>query len=355
MPTKRDDMPTIGKMDVLGFDPGNAYIKWVDAFGNVKRMPSFIGEILDEQQYQEELTKPESVVITYENRRYVIGERAKQLNCPPMFKEGKTNKAHLMVLAVIAQTGFQVQTPVISNLRVLVEDHRSKGWETFKSLLDGQTIKFQYRQDSWSVRVDKVTLIPEGLPPYFWAINNNAFKFPNRSQGIIDFGGGAMTARLISPGGRINWKLSQHKKGLNDLARSIAYRIQQDNGISESLDEAVIMSAMEAGLKYRQAGFTAQNDPSNPFMYTHAGNDYYFHDIYDEERLTWFKALGRYLLKEVWFGEQIGEVLLVGGGAYHAEIMEEMTQGRFFIPKSKEYPDTFAQVINAHVLANPTL
>lgn len=355
MPAKKDDMPTIGKMDVLGFDPGNAYIKWVDAYGNVKRMPSYIGEILDEQQYQEELNKPESVVITYENRRYVIGERAKQLNCPPMFKEGKSNKAHLMVMAVIAHVGFQVQTPTIHNLRVLVEDHRDADWEKFKKLLDGQTIKFEYRQASWSAMIDKVTLIPEGLPPYLWAATNNQFKFPDKSQGVIDFGGGAMTARLISPGGRINWMLSKQKKGINDLARRIAYRLERDNGISESIEESVIMSAMEAGLKYRQAGFTAENDPSNPFVYTHAGNDYYFHDIYDEERLTWFKALGRYLMREVWYGEQLGEVLLIGGGAYHAEIMEEMTGGRFFIPKNKEHPDTFAQVINAYALSNPSL
>lgn len=354
MAVKKDSSVSVGKIKILGFDPGNAYVKWVDVNGKVQRMPSYIGELKDDQQYKEELEKEESVVITYEGKRYVIGERAKQLNCPPMFKAGKQIRAHLMVFAVVAQYGFDVAVPIVENLRVLVEDNMSASWTPFKELLEGNQLKFEYRGDVWSVRFDKVTLVPEGLPPYMWAISNNKLKAPSRSQGIIDFGGGAMTARLISPGGRINWKLGLHRKGVNALAKDIAYRIQRENGISESLDESVVMLAMEAGLKHRREGFELAPG-NNPFLYTHAGKDYYFDTIYDDEKVKWFSDLGNTLLRDVWFGEQIGEVLLVGGGAYHGEIMEEMTNGRFFIPKHDDYPQDFAQVINAYVLSNPVL
>jgi hypothetical protein len=72
----------------VAFDGGNRFIKWVDPKNEVQIIPSCIKEVT-QTEWKRIKPDPQTVLIEVDDKRYVIGRQAQELDGEPVFQHNK--------------------------------------------------------------------------------------------------------------------------------------------------------------------------------------------------------------------------------------------------------------------------
>jgi hypothetical protein len=163
---------------------------------------------------------------------------------------------------------------------------------------------------------------------------NGHWAYPDMPNGVIDIGGGETTCQLISPRGTVNQAKNITQPGMYDLARKVGSRLKP-MGLQYSPDPGAILKSIEEGT----------------YIYKEKGIIYPFRDTFDHEINEWQKTIAKSILAG-WqsSGEEFGQVLIVGGGAYLCNKLAEKFPNRFIVASNNQI-ENFAQMINAYALA----
>jgi len=84
----------------VAFDGGNRFIKWVDPKNEVQIIPSCIKEVT-QTQWKRIKPDPQTVLIEVDDKRYVIGRQAQELDGEPVFQHNKCELAEIIALVGI--------------------------------------------------------------------------------------------------------------------------------------------------------------------------------------------------------------------------------------------------------------
>ena len=114
--------PNIHIRKRVPLDGGNRFIKYFDALGRVKILPSVVKEL---ESWEDAERDEKSVVIAVDGRRYVIGQLAADLGGKPVFEGDKCELAWLLALAAIEPNPGQNQV-LIEIIPVALPDSRNK-------------------------------------------------------------------------------------------------------------------------------------------------------------------------------------------------------------------------------------
>lgn len=299
----------------LAVDAGNRFIKWVDHKGNIQSIPSYTIQLEDCQ----DTPKPSknSVILEFEDERWVVGQLAKELGGQPTFEGNKTALAKLLVLSAIAPIGDSDLPLVVENLRLALPDSRHK--DDIKNLKELENVRTVIRNGvNFTYSIRKVEAIEEGVGSYRYAMANGLYRFLSRPNGIWDIGGGTSQLKLFTPTGVLMQKSTIILPGTFDLANEIAVALVPRLGYSPSL--GLIMDGI-ADTHYL-LGTTGLS----------------FAKEFETARQKWVAGL-RTQINNRWRSElaTFGEVLIVGGSAPLFQEVEKSTQGRFKIAPDHKF------------------
>ena len=170
----------------VAFDGGNRFIKWFDAQGNPRKVPSYVKEF---QQWDRVPTNvdDDSVVIECEGSTFAIGQLAKDLGGVPTFERDKNELARALVL-VAFEPDPGIDQILIEDLAIATPDTgNSAGMSHLKKLERTRTFTRNGRVLTAMVR--KVTPIDEGLTAWRFAYNKGIFEY-QQNNAVLDLGGG---------------------------------------------------------------------------------------------------------------------------------------------------------------------
>lgn len=310
---------------VLPFDGGNRFLKWMDASGRVRAIPSYIKDL---EPWEDAQHDEDSVVIDCEGQRFAVGQVAKDLGGMPTFEGDKCQEAWRLLLAAITPEG-NCNNVHIGKLTIVLPDSRKQ--TAIDSIFQIQGEKEMVRNGRRiTCRVDQIEAIDETVPAFTYAVDKGIFLY-KRTNGILDLGGGTGIGRLFSPNGTIIREADVIVPGSYDLARLIAAAMMPQLG--HTADLSLIMDGIAQG----------------SFLYGTSGIS--FQTIFPKMLDRWLGNIRSHL--KVHWGRwipDIGEVLIVGGSAPLARPIEVDTQGRFKIAVNPDYPN-FSQIISLLGLA----
>jgi hypothetical protein len=308
---------------VLALDPGNAYLKALIPSGQGHTpycVPNYI-YVADNFQEVSDSRDTISVYapdITGSDVRYIIGQEAKFLKGEPLVSLGKADYVHIITKAVLQ---FTSENPI--DLRIQVADSNLPEWSAAETRI---------REVCPQVR--GIKFISEGTPPWKWMKENGSWAYPDMANGVIDIGGGETTCQIISPRGTVSQAKKLTLPGMYELASVVGAKLKP-LGLQFSPNPGAILTSIEEG----------------SYTYTERGAVYPFRDIFDHELSLWQKNIAKSILSS-WqsSGEEFGQVLIVGGGAYLCNKLAEKFPNRFIVASNNQI-ENFAQMINAYALA----
>jgi hypothetical protein len=310
----------------LPLDGGNRHLKYFDALGRVRILPSVIKQLEDweDAQFDEK-----SVVITVDGQRYVIGQLAAELGGKPVFENDKSELAWLLGLAAIEPHAGQNQV-LIESVPIALPDSRNKQAIAAIKKLEGVK-SFTRNGVDVVATVRQVEACDETKPAYKFAKTKGLFRAPSKVNGILDLGGGTGIGRLYSGNGTMIRTADTLLPGTYQLAQKIAGALLPQLGHSPNL--GLIMDAIA----------------DSSFLY--GTTEVNFEPIFQKCREQWIGEI-RSKLKVAWTTQlsDLGEVLIIGGSATLAQPLVEATKGRFKIAAHPSVPN-FAQLISLYGMA----
>jgi hypothetical protein len=288
-------------------NPGNRYIEYLSADGQMIRLPNVIREF---DPSWEDVPAPavDTVIIERDGRLYAIGQTAKTMHGKSAFDKGKLGMMFDSVFAAL-EPSYGQSILRVENLKIAVPDIRNSEAIAQSQKLQGT---FEYTRNGQDVitTIAKVTLIEEATAAYNYGVKNDLYQWLDAINGVIDFGGGTSSGRLYSPDGLMLREASITLPGTNQLAQMIQARLLKET--STSADLSAIMDGIESG--------SYQIGRNGASFITHfaSARDLWLDDIRSKAISQWNPYLN-----------DLGEVLLVGGSATLATSLEERTSGRF--------------------------
>ena len=333
-----------GAISVFAFDGGNTGIKFAYAGSDeTGYMPSVIKEIdLDMYDIQYPADDPNSAIVEYGSKTYAVGALGAMLGGSPVFELGKADYTHILFMASLRGVEEFSRCPVIEQLNILVPDARRQWlqgvWNPVADTIQGIQ-SFKVNGEEIQPQVRSVRFISEGIPAFEWAKNEGLFSpFLNtpgiNQMGVLDIGGGETTFKLFEAStGQINWDAEVTLPGLNSLAISIANRLKSQAGFIITPDTSDILRCL--AIKH--------------YVYETPNGGIDFEQQYLEARSNWAKLILQKLSPSV-TQQGVGGVVIVGGGAHHADSIEVATKGRFFVA-SEESTGINPRYINAIALS----
>lgn len=296
------------------FDGGNRTTAWVSVSGQVKLIPSIIKSLAD---WEDAIADDQSAVITYQGKKYVVGQQAKQLNGKAVFMGDKLELALELVLpALEPYPGESVVR--IEELWVMLPDSRDADAIRKLKKLEGQH-EFYLNGQHVLASVRKVVAIDETKGAYLHAMSKGLFQRPQSINGVIDIGGGTSIARLYSGSGALIRSADVILPGTNELAKKLNAALLTRTGKTQNL--TLVMDAIADG------------------SYAIGTTGISFADIFPGVLESWVSDI-KDSIKNAWseYFSQIGEVIIIGGSAPLLESLAIQTKNRFFVATD---PQTF--------------
>ncbi|XGV99747.1 MAG: ParM/StbA family protein [Leptolyngbya sp. BL-A-14] len=311
-------------------DLGNRYLKWIDANGTTRCIPSVIKELDD---WEDATFSDRTLILEVDGRRYAIGELAKALGGFSVFSESKTDWAWLLGLVALEPNLGEVSV-LIEKMRYAIPDARNRDDLLSIKRLEG-THDFKLNGRDRIATVRSVEPWDETRAAYRYAVAKGMFRYPGLTNGIITMGGGTTNASLFAPDGTQLRGEDVIAIGTFGLAEKIATALLPSLG--HSLEPALIMDAIERG----------------DYRYGHPSEGTYFEPQFQKATAAVIQEL-RQKLKTRWAAKlaanAIGEVLICGGSAPLLKPLEEQTKQRFRVPAVAGQPD-LTQFMTLHGMA----
>jgi len=288
-------------------NPGNRYIEYVSADGQMVRLPNVIRDF---DASWEDVPSPsaDTTIIEREGRIYAIGQAAKTMKGKAAFDKGKLGMMFDSIFAAL-EPSYGQSILRVENLKIAVPDTRNQDAINESKKLQGT---FEYTRSGQAIitTIAHVTLIEEATAAYNYGVKTNLYQWLDAINGVIDFGGGTSSGRLYTSDGLMLREASITLPGTNQLAQSIQARLLKETGTSADL--SAIMDGIESG--------SYQVGRNGASFVTHFAStrDLWLDDIRSKAISQWNPYLN-----------DLGEVLLVGGSASLAASLEERTKGRF--------------------------
>lgn len=300
-------------------DPGNRFTKWLEC-QTPRIIPSYCKQLSD---WEDAEPDPNSYVIQVTEKRYAIGKLAQELGGKPAFEEGKADLAHLLVLPAIAST-----SPArIEQLIIPTPDSRNRVVIQQLKKLEN-TLDFSINGVDQIVSVRQVRTIDECRGAFALARLQKLWKFPQHTNGVIDFGGGTAIARLFTPSGVLIREADVVLPGTYALAQKLAAALLPI--IGQSADLGLLMDAIaNRSFQYGSTGidFTAQ---------FRTVQHHWLSEIRNKLKVAWNSQMAN-----------LGEVLIVGGSAPLLEPLSEASKGRFKIAPQPQFFSLFGLSMEA--------
>jgi hypothetical protein len=293
--------------DEILVNPGNRYLEYISADGQMVRMPNVIRDF---DTSWEDVPQPSSdtIIVERDGRIYAIGTVAKTLKGKAAFDKGKLSMMFDSVFAAL-EPSYGQSILRVENLKIAVPDTRNAEAIAESKKLQG-TFEYTRNGQDLIATIAKVTLIEEATAAYNYGIQNGLYQWTDAINGVIDFGGGTSSGRLYTADGLMLREASITLPGTNALAQTIQARLLKETGTSADL--SAVMDGIESG--------SYQIGRNGATFVTHfaSARDSWLDDIRSKASAQWTSYLN-----------DLGEVLLVGGSASLASELEQRTEGRF--------------------------
>lgn len=312
------DRPTnVDLIKIVSADLGNRFIKYLGKNGSAYRIPSFIYSLQDYQDSPEVLDN-NSVFLEFGDSRIIIGKIAAEMGGRPTYQLDKSEVANLLLMAAIAPIPGSDLPLHIDQLRVCLPDSRdSQSVNNLKSLETTRTLTRNGQRFTYSV--GQVKIFNECAAAFKYGQKYELFTYPNKLNGVLDFGGGTLLIKLFTPSGMVIREADITVEGTFNLARSIAARLLPQLG--KSPDLSLIMNGIADGTYlYGATNFNFKAE----FTKSHS------------ELLDTIKILINQQWGEKYFPE-LGEVLLTGGSAPLLTDLASKPNSRFKLVPNHQY------------------
>jgi len=223
-------------------NPGNRYLEYVSADGQMIRLPNVIREF---DPSWEDVPAPaaDTVIIEREGRIYAIGQAAKTMHGRSAFDKGKLSMMFDSIFAAL-EPSYGQSILRVENLKIAVPDTRNQDAIAESKKLQG-TFEYTRNGQALITTIARVTLIEEATAAYNYGTKNGLYQWSDAINGVIDFGGGTSSGRLYSPDGLMLREASITLPGTNALAQSIQARLLKETAVSADL--SAIMDGIESG------------------------------------------------------------------------------------------------------------
>ncbi len=290
-------------------NPGNRYLEYVSADGQMVRLPNVIRDF---DASWEDVPSPstDTAIIERDGRIYAIGQAAKTMHGKAAFDKGKLGMMFDSIFAAL-EPSYGQSILRVENLKIAVPDTRNLEAIAESKKLQG-TFEYTRNGQALIATIARVTLVEEATAAYNYGIENGLYQWSDAINGVIDFGGGTSSGRLYTSDGLMLREASITLPGTNQLAQSIQARLLKETGTSADL--SAIMDGIESG--------SYQIGRNGASFVTHFAStrDLWLDDIRSKASAQWSQYL-----------DDLGEVLLVGGSASLAADLEERSEKRFKI------------------------
>lgn len=318
-PSGRTRNTTIHHVKTFGFDGGNRFIKAATDPHAPFVIPS-IRAFLDPDQETD--PEAESVTISYKagpctailGQRYVVGLQAAELKGEETYYIEKAKIAPSLLLAIAGKFAVSEATRIETAAVALPDDRDRESNEAISKAVRG-THTLEVDGKLKSLQIQSINVRPENTDAFRWIAQNDGFP-PGKINGVVDVGGGNVTAALFSARG----KLLRESRIVATGALAIARQISQHASM----------------LRLETKGNTARLDlilnaiADNTLTYGNTGHN--FQEIYESCRQRWETSI-RSKVKTTWqdWVADIGRIAIVGGGAEMLRPVEIATKGVFFV------------------------
>jgi hypothetical protein len=232
---------------VLPFDGGNRFIKWVDTSNQVRMIPSCIKEVSATQWKR---VKPDAQTITIEvdGKRYLIGKQAQELCGEPVFNRNKCELAEIIALVAIEPNPGADYVHIANFAIALPSDTNESDIEALKKLENYPNAR-EFKRNGQHVcyTIAHVQPVNETEPAFLFAFQKGLFAFKENPNAVWDIGGGTSIARIYLPSGLMIQDAEIILPGTKELAQQIASEMQAVFKLSYSPALPDIMDAIARG------------------------------------------------------------------------------------------------------------
>lgn len=219
----------VTEIPVISFDLGNRKNAITDG-KKVVAYPSYSDYTGLTQDF--DYTKPDfiegrSFHVEIGSQSFNVGDVAGHFTAQPTFSGDKWLKVREFLFAALHALKIG-NTSHIKELRCTIPDDQDPSQRSPFECLANTSHKFKVNGVDYVVRIDKVTLLAEGVCAWMRAINENLLLYPTYLNAVLDLGGGTAIARLIAPNGMIyrDYELVL-TKGTCALASSISQALRK--------------------------------------------------------------------------------------------------------------------------------
>lgn len=313
----------------LAADCGNRQIKYGRNSQEICIIPAYYKNLLP---YETPLASDGSIVVEYQegvneslkDQRWVVGKLARELNGIPTFEGEKSEVYARFALAAVdcpSPRNPAKAIPVrVEVLKVCIPDIQDT--EKVEGIRQSLAGRHRYRRNGCLIdlQIHEVLIEAEGISAFEFLKAQKVFKWRERINGVIDAGGGNVTATLFSSSGHPIWDSRITLDGTKELA----LRISRDpilvgaetNGVSPRIE--VILDAIATDKKYRGARKTVS-----------------IAKAYKEHLDAWLEDFKRKLNSKwnAYFAE-FGQGAVIGGSAPLFAGMAAKSKGRIFVVKN---------------------
>jgi hypothetical protein len=299
---------TLGNRPLIVFDGGNRTLQWIDPWGEIHTIPSFI-KVID-PSWEDVEPDDRSIIIESEGETFVVGQLAKEMKGIPVFQDDKVKLASRLVLIAL-QPNQNLNTLHVERLLMALPNARNQEDVSYLKAIEG-TRTFIRNGQVITANISRIEPIDETKAAYTYAMQQGLYMSKRNPNGVLDLGGGTSILRLYSVSGALMREADLILPGTYDLARRIAARITRDLPISPDL--SLIMDGIEAG------------------NYEIGTTGYCFQAAFESARHEWLNEIrGQIRTRWTQWLATLGEVIIIGGSAPLATPLEKATRGRFKI------------------------
>jgi hypothetical protein len=313
----------------VAVDNGNRFIKWVNPQNEVKMVPSCIKEV-SETQWKRIKPDPQTVLIEVDDKRYIIGKQAQELDGEPVFQYNKCELAEITTLVAIEPNPGLDYVHIAKFAIALPSDTNESDVAALQKLQNHPNVgEFKRNGKDICYTIGSVEPLNETEPAFIYAQQQGMFAFPGNPNAIWDIGGGTSIARIYLPSRTMVQDAEIILPGTKELAQQVASEMQAVFSLSYSPALADIMDAIARG----------------DCLYGTAKLD--FSAIYQEVCEKWVES-ARAEIRSKWakYLPNLGEVVIVGGSANLAAPICQASGDRFWIAPE---PQLFNIIAMAHI------